>query len=173
MGLDITAYQKITAAPDAAVSPDGEPVDWQSHFWAHPSSIASTEENWPGRSEGVAPGIYRFEKEHRFRAGSYGGYNEWRRWLARVAGWQSVNECWEASPEEQAKRPFGEIINFSDCEGVIGPKVAAKLAKDFADNEKRAEEAATRDDEPWFLESYRDWRKAFEMAADDGAVDFH
>lgn len=165
MGLDITAYRKITPAPDAAVSPDGEPVDWQNHFWAHQSSLDFTEENWPGHSEGVSAGIYTFAEQHKFRAGSYGGYNEWRDWLARVAGWPSAKACWE-SPTPGDK-PFAELIHFADNEGVIGPKVAAKLAKDFAD--KQAEVG----DVGWDAELYAKWRKAFEMAADGGAVDFH
>lgn len=171
MGLDITAYRKITPAPDAPVSADGEPLDWERHFWAHDSSLAFTEENWPGHSGGIKAGVYTFEKALKFRAGSYGGYGDWRRWLSRVAGWRTIAECWEAAPDERQKRPFGELIHFADNEGVIGPTVAAKLAKDFAEHETRAREMSA--DEDWYFQQYLKWREAFEMAADGGAVDFH
>lgn len=169
MGLDITAYRKLTPAPDAARE-DGCMVDWEKHFDAHTASIEFTEENWPGHSAGIQPGMaYSFADKHHFRAGSYGGYGAWRNWLAQVAGWRSAEECWEAPPGQQHAKPFFELIHFADNEGVIGPKVAAKLAKDFADNQKRAEETG----DEWEIAQYRHWRKAFEMAADDGAVEFH
>lgn len=172
MGLDITAYRKITPAPDAPTQ-DGEPVDWENHFWAHPNSIKFTEENWPGHSEGIAPGVYKFADALKFRAGSYGGYNEWRSWLARVAGWSGAEECWRADETEARKRPFFELIHFADNDGVIGSKVAAKLAKDFADNEDKARGQAAGEHGGWYFQQYQKWREAFEMAADGGAVDFH
>lgn len=55
------------------------------------------------------------------------------------------------------------------CEGVIGSSVSAKLAKDFADFQKDADAHEDRN----FREKYAEWRKEFEMAADDGAVSFH
>ena len=61
------------------------------------------------------------------------------------------------------------MINFSDCEGVIGPKTSAKLAKDFAEFQAQAD--AHPDD--WFRDLYTTWRRAFELASDDGAVGFH
>lgn len=57
----------------------------------------------------------------------------------------------------------------SDCEGVIGPEVSAKLVKDFADFDERAKTRGGK----YFYALYCDWRKAFEMAADGGAVSFH
>lgn len=170
MGLDITAYRKLVPAPNAARDTDGYPKDGKTHFLAHPLSVAFTEENWPGQSAGVVPDMaYTFADSFGFRAGSYGGYNAWRDWLARVAGWAGAKECWKS--KTPSERPFAELINFADNEGVIGPSVAAKLAKDFADNEPRA--VALDDDGLWPIELYRKWRRAFEMAADGGAVDFH
>lgn len=70
--------------------------------------------------------------------------------------------CWQG-----ATGPFSELINFSDCEGVIGPKTAAKLARDFAAFEAQAE--AWGDD---FYDQYLNWEEVFLMAADGGAVAF-
>ena len=76
------------------------------------------------------------------------------------------------NPEKEGL-PFVELINFSDCEGVIGPKVAAKLAKDFADYEDRASAFAAKFKDDFFLALYREWRRAFEWAADGGMVHFN
>jgi hypothetical protein len=54
----------------------------------------------------------------------------------------------------------------------FGPIVSAKLAADFAKNQERADKYETTDAE-WFRLKYADWRKAFETAADGGAVNFH
>lgn len=169
MGLDITAYRKLSPAPGAQLDEDGNPQEWQTHFHAHPSSINFTEENWPGRSAGIETGgVYTFADSLGFRAGSYGGYGDWRRTLARFAGWSKIEDAWD-----KKTGPFIELIDFADNEGVIGPVVAAKLAKDFADNQERADAFAETEEDSWWGEQYAKWREAFEMAADGGAVDFH
>ena len=78
-------------------------------------------------------------------------------------------ELWTLSPDDEAARatPFYELINFSDCEGFIGPKTSAKLAKDFAAWQEKAGERG------WFSEKYAQWRAAFELAANGGVVQFH
>jgi len=168
MGLDITAYRQISKAIDPKME-DGCPVDWQNHFQAHESSIDFTEENWPGRSAGVERGaVYMFAESFGFRAGSYRGYNEWRRWLSDFAEYDDIETAWKTT-----SGPFIELINFADNEGVIGSAVAAKLAKDFADNQERAERFNPGDGRLWWLTQYQNWRKAFEMAPDNGAVEFH
>lgn len=167
MGLDITAYRRLTKAEGVECDEDGEPVDWNRFTRIRQSLIDYTEEHWNGRAEGVEAGVYERDddREFKFRAGSYSGYNAWRDDLARFAGHRTANHVWESHIDG----PFVELIDFSDCEGIIGPVVAAKLAKDFADHQERADKFA----DEWFRQKYADWRKAFEMAADGGAVDFH
>ncbi len=166
MGLDIAAYKKLTKAPDAVLDADGWPVDYNKYWRAHPASIEFAEANWPGRAEGIEPGvIYAFADQFRFRAGSYGGYNAWRDELARFIGRRSAKEFWDSGSPSGS---FSELIDFADNEGVIGPVVAAKLAKDFADNQTRADAFS----DAYWRDRYGDWRKAFTMAADNGAVDF-
>jgi hypothetical protein len=48
---------------------------------------------------------------------------------------------------------------------VIGPKVAAKLAKDFADYEDRASAFAAKSKDDFFLALYREWRRALELVS--------
>jgi hypothetical protein len=70
---------------------------------------------------------------------------------------------------EVTEGPFRELLCFSDCDGVIGAQVAAKLARDFAEWDERAKALG----DSWFYEKYTEWQRCFEMAADDGAVSFH
>lgn len=159
MGLDITAYRNLTKIATPILDGDGNPVN-QEEWRAHPESIAWAEEHFPGRSEGIEPGaVYRFAKRLGFRAGSYTGYNKWRSWLAAAVD----------HAKGDAAGPFAELIEFADNEGVIGPVVAAKLARDFAEHQAAVAEVA----DDWQMDLYRLWRQAFEMAAENGAVDFH
>ena len=153
MGLDITAYSDITLVDEAE---DGE--EGVAFLYAN--------RDFPNHNEGIE-GYYRYGSEYDFRAGSYSGYNEWRRQLARLAGYASDRAVWE---QPDLEGPFVELINFSDCEGVIGPKLCAKLAKDFADFQDAADSV---EDGLFFTELFNHWRTAFEIGADGGAVQFH
>lgn len=165
MGLDITAHAKIALAPDAKIE-DGEPVAYEV-FWIA-KQVEGTERDFPGRTEGLVHGACytKGERSMDFRAGAYSSYNRWREWLARLAGYE-VEELFDRLP---AEGPFVELINFTDCDGVIGPTCAGKLAKDFATYQTQAE---TSKSPPGYLEFYNKMRAAFELAADGGAVRFH
>jgi hypothetical protein len=145
MGLDISAYSRV-------VPITGEMMD----AWRHPEVYVNPD--FKERADGLENGIYRRlegSKEHNFRAGSYSGYNWWRDELANMA------------------RPpaFEELVNFSDCEGTIGHLTSAKLAADFAAHQEKAD--ARRDDGTMFYQKYCDWRKACEIASDNGFLSFH
>lgn len=128
MGLDITSYRKLIPAPDAPRE-DGYVVDWEKFVDLDQSSLNWTEEHWPGHSDGIKAGAYTFAEKYPFRAGSYGGYNSWRRWLARVAGWEDIEECWNSS--DQQSKPFGELLNFADNEGVNRPEGRRQTRQGF------------------------------------------
>lgn len=164
MGLDITAYSKLSkAGADIALDEFGEPEDEDGFV----QPFANT--HYPERLEGLEDGaFYAFDHSMRFRAGSYGTYGSWRNTLARLAGFTSSQQAWDADGGA-----FWELIAFSDCEGDIGPVVSAKLAKDFADFEERARFFNSGDDDNWFYQKYTDWKNAFELAADGGMVSFH
>jgi hypothetical protein len=170
MGLDVTSYSRLTPAPHAELESDGAPVNWRIFWRLRPEDISNTEHLWPGRTEGIAPpGVYSANDRLTFRAGSYSGFNEWRDTLAKCAGYPSARAVWE-TPDQFSGQPFVELLNFSDCEGVIGPVVAAKLAADFAAADARITLAMPG---MWFLQLYAYWRLAFMLAADGGAVEFH
>lgn len=161
MGLDITAYRKLTAA-------DGE-ADWEITIRLD----AFAELHFPGRMVGVTPGVYTFAERLDFRAGSYSGYNDWRNWLASLAGFGTARALWDTIARDASfTGPFVELINFADNEGVLGPVVSAKLARDFAEFQSRVDALST-DTHGFYVGRYEMWRKAFEIASDHGAVDFH
>jgi hypothetical protein len=124
---------------------------------------------------GMEPGLYECtaaSEHHEFRAGSYSYYNAWRENLCRLALDVEPDCVWE-QPELYDGRPFFELINFSDADGRIGCELAEKLAEDFRDFAAEAEEFAARlDDEESFIQNYRDFAQAFELAARGGALEF-
>lgn len=113
---------------------------------------------------------------HGFRAGSYSGYNWWRKQLSVLAHDVEPEEIWDGELEDGAA--FVELIDFPDNEGAIGPKTSAKLAADFAVHAEAIENKARETIEDageldYFLESYGEWKTAFELAMHDGFVVFH
>lgn len=175
MGLDITWYSNVVKAlPGEGEDKDGD-ADWEAGW-----DRVFHNDSFPGRAEGLEDrALYKCSGESDgFIAGSYSGYNFWRRELAKMAGYEPVPYSHFGEPEEPrhdagawaaTEGPFWELINFSDCEGVIGPIVSAKLAKDFSDFQEKADEVPVQ----WFQETYANFRKAFEGAAQNGYVSFH
>lgn len=174
MGLDVTGYSKLIERPDAERDEDGELIDYENleEFYEN--------KDFPGRYEGLKRGMaYEIaddgDAEH--VGMGYGSYSAWRDELAKLAGYESLPykgyggrvesshcaPCWRG-----ALGPFAEQINFSDCDGTIGPVVAAKLAKDYADFDEKASLC-----DEYFYERYKLFRRIFELAADGGAVRFH
>lgn len=161
MGLDITAYSELQKAKDVPLDEDDNPVEWMKYFRNHRICL----KEYPQHAAGLEPdATYSFAKQISFKAGSYSGYNDWRNELADLAGYGSAKQLWD----NPRPGPFSELINFSDCEGVIGPVLAGKLAKDFNDFRAKAEERGS-----WFWGLYLQWYAAFRLATNNGAVEFH
>lgn len=173
MGLDIRAFRGLTRTGDL----DFEALDTIALSW---------NDDFPGRADDVPPANYTAEDSFGFRAGSYGGYTAWREQLAKLAGYPAVDHdfgfrggiedirpshaaaAWDLDGPLVEAFPFWALVNFSDCEGTIGTAVSAKLAADFAAYQEKADAHP----EEYFRHLYGEWRKAFEMAADRGAVRF-
>jgi hypothetical protein len=114
MGLDIVAYRglkKVEAEENIQVAHD--------QF---------------GYSSDLEKGWYDCDSSFHFRAGSYSGYNTWRRALCQAIHGVSDTQFWKKA-ENFIGQPFYELINFSDCEGQIGPKISEKLYQDFTNPE--------------------------------------
>jgi hypothetical protein len=189
MGLDISAYSK---AAGNYLGPAEQFSDEQrEELYADDNVVRVYSANgFEARLDGYAEGFYRADPSgdsYGFRAGSYSGYNWWRRHLCRMAVEEEPEDVW-GDAEEFEGSPFVELINFSDCEGAIGPRTSRKLADDFkkyaeqarayveaqqaANNPNRGAEGADEPANEWWLEAYGDWQRAFELAADDGFVWF-
>jgi hypothetical protein len=159
MGLDIRVWKNTKLKSDAD---DGDVGD--DEFFV------SSDNTTPATLGGERTGIYTGDRAFGFRAGSYSTYNEFRAVLSRLGLGVVPEAVWE-NPEEFEGQPFIEMINFSDCEGFIGPKTAKKLAADFERfNDKFTDK---HDSERWLVEIYRDFAEAFKEAAEsDGWVQY-
>jgi hypothetical protein len=171
MGLDITAYSRL--------EPAGKHTDnWcqdENHVQAYaydtfPQSfrgipvLATEPINGTGFIWGGCYAHTDDTETHQFRAGSYGGYNQWRADLQE-----------QFNPGTDPDGPFYELIYFADNEGCIGPDAAKDLLADFREhaeqyNPGHESEGVWRER---CFEKYRDWTRAFELAADGGLVYFH
>jgi|APSaa5957512622_1039677.scaffolds.fasta_scaffold71491_2 hypothetical protein len=184
MGLDIHVYPEVNF--DERVSQEEGEENWglYTYLYAHTG--------YPDRHEGIETGYYSKGDEGDdwgFRAGSYSGYSAWRRWLCTLVYGMDIEKFWDEAKEG----PFWELLNFSDCEGFIGPKTSAKLAGDFEDlffalsagslehlcSALEGKEApmdlpgrGEASSDPWLMEVAKEWHKAFRDAAHTGVVRF-
>jgi hypothetical protein len=186
MGLDIGAYSKVVGnylGPSKQFTDEQRERLYEEDRVLNVYSVSGFEE----RLDGYAEGLYRCQGESLgFRAGSYSGYNWWRRHLSLMALGVEPEDVW-ADPQEYAGEPFVELINYSDCDGCIGPRTSRKLARDFRRHAGRAAAYFQKNgpNNPnlldrqsddfvyaWWLESYDEWQRAFELASDKGFVRF-
>ena len=191
MGLDISVISEIV--------PIDIPEDlelWSNAYyeWEEKQDFDGSVWNFrpntyfPEQSEGLPDGLgYGTGEDYGFRAGSYGGYGEWRDLLARVALDMGVQGVWNKIDDggNYSEIPFSEQLNFSDADGVIGPVVSKKLYNDYVSYEKDIMKKLDRyylkfedfeiDGETyeWFKQKYKDWKEAFRVASNNGAVIFH
>ena len=158
MGLDIVAFKGLTKT-------DAEENIHVSH-------------DAFGYNNDLETGWYDSEDSFHFRAGSYSSYNGWRRALCEAFNGMTDIEFWKDS-DSLLDAPFYELINFSDCEGQIGPKVSEKLYQEFEnpENEKKFEEYCEKKfgNEPgivkeFYMANWQDFKKAFEAARHNGLV---
>ncbi len=166
MALQVTAYQKLVELDDCERGSDGRPLD-ESVFFAHPDIVEFVEGTWRGYTKGIRPGAaYGYRSRMTVKQPNSIYFNQWRRLLLRMVASNPYE--WEGKPQ-----PFGELTNFADRDGIFGPEIARKLAKDFADWQYHADVFATHlgDEGEFWHRRYKEWRKVFEMAADGGAVE--
>lgn len=175
MGLDISVYTDAKPLEEQPVKDaDGY---WSDSVWDLDGAVYANGNN--ERSlRGLLPETwYSAKYSHGFRAGSYSGYNRFREDLCRAALGVEPREVW-SSPAAYEEKPFYELINFSDCEGTIGPEAAADLYRDFEDQEAAVLAAAAaaleEQDLEWFAGLYAEWKNAFRVASEGhGLVEFH
>jgi hypothetical protein len=177
MGLDISAYNNIKFVSELPYIPDSEDeIDWDSVD--DDLIVLHQNESFPTHCSDLKDGVYGGNEVHSFRAGSYSGYSLFRDFLScTFLGIPSMEQYFH--PTEIKNKPFYELVDFTDCDGVIGTELSAKLYKDFVDNEaeflvKLSDNFRKTDWEfKGFKRVYLDFKQAFELASNNGFVKFH
>jgi len=119
MGLDIYALRNPTFIKAEAESDD----DWDL------GTYICNDPAFKDRADGRPEGIYAGELK-RHRGWSYGGYNRLRAIICRAAFGVEPKAFWPEA-HRYAQGDHGGIVplvNFSDCEGAIGPVTSATIA---------------------------------------------
>jgi hypothetical protein len=161
MGLDIFAVEKARKVSDE-FNRDFETLDIEGEV------VRVMVNNSFDAHNHLTDGIYSYEgKSMNFSAGSYGTYNGFRSSLSMLVHKVTANIIWQ-NPEIYKDSAFYELINFSDCEGVIGPDTASKLLSDF----KKYRDEFMIEHDVWDGETYDFWIKALELASNDGMLIF-
>lgn len=152
MGLNVTAYASILKIEDK------EAVNVHEY-----STYLYPNEDFPKVADTIIEGNYTFADFFCFNAGSYSGYDYWRSQLKEI----SKNIKIETEKYTLKYPLFVELINFSDCEGVIGAQTSLKLYGDFLMCQNFA---STLDER--FYAFYLKWMRAFELASKNGCIKF-
>lgn len=156
MGLNITAYSNIKKEVNRENMDLDECYEnnW-TYFYIH------TDKDCYQHIDIDSEYAYSYDDSVKMRAGSYGGYNSWRNLLREFSKTLPV--------DADGYYAFYELINYSDCEGVIGTMCSTKLYKDFSDYEEQANLYF----QDYDLTKYMEWKTMFEFASNNGAVMFH
>lgn len=185
MGLDISAYSKLIRSSDQSDEGGYECI----RIWRDSFGYCELEE---GHWESTPASRY-----HSFRAGSYSSYNQFRDDLCRAIHGVTSDHVYE-NLEEYDGAQFIGLINFSDCDGMIGPAVSGILYQEFKENRGRfirnisdypdfsketLDPVAFETEFPiefslspnhieYYIGLYDDFMLAFEIASDGGVVQF-
>lgn len=164
MGLDIIAYSRLKKNEYLSNKKDEDKdyIDDDCLLIMSPR-LAEIEKAFPGRTEPLKYNgdVYDCENYEWINISSYSTYG-WFRWA--LEAFSENRDC------------FNELIDFSDCEGIIGSIVSKKLYEDFSSNAESFEQWVHLKfdayDSELLLQMYRKFESAFEIAKDGGAVEF-
>ena len=171
MSLQIYAYAGLVLQPGPRHEPHADTPDGMLWALVNP--------DFPGRADDLLSGrLYSYQRRVNVLDMSYGGYNDFREWLAKVAGYPRANHPnksqlrHDAGAWAKSSGPLWELISFADNEGCIGNAVCKKLAADFAQVQPLAD--ADRATESFFFKrTYNIMRLGVELAAaNNGCLEF-
>lgn len=175
MGLDITAYSKLQVLTPKEIKASersiGVRVDFGEEVITLSDSQIKSPNNW---IRDMSPGTYYQSpetEEYSFGAGSYSGYGTYRKMLAECFLGVTPEGVWKNESVYKGQ-PFFEQVNFSDCDGFIGPEVSAKLHEDYnaGRNEWYDYLVESGEEVEYYMPRYDNWTKAFKVASDEGFV---
>lgn len=163
MGLDIIAYSELKKNEYLSTMSEEDREDLDINCLIMSPVLTEIDEAFPGRAEPLKYNgdIYTCGSYKEYGIGSYGTYGWFRRALETFS---ENRDC------------FNELIDFSDCEGVIGSVVSEKLYEDFSSNAESFEQWVYQKysvvEGELLLRMYYKFESAFEIAKDGGAVEF-
>lgn len=179
MGLDVTAYSNIKPLRPYR---DGD-IDYDAGerhvftFSAFPHAAAGLVDatvQSPTHDDLVADYVYDVNggEAHSWSCRAYSHYNRFRASLATFVGYEP-EDAWD-DPEGFSDRPFFELVDFSDCDGCIGPVASRALLEDFTAH-RDAYRALYYDagDGYSFASLYEEFIEGLRLAADNGILRFH
>lgn len=172
MGLDVSCYGTATLVhatehPRALSGP--KPTRSEECFDTFTTPYVNPD--FPDHADGIpVDSCWETERRDLHIHHSYGGYNVYREWLCYGALGVLPEVVWK-DPDAWRGKPFFEQINFSDCEGVIGPNTAAKLAKDYREQREHMM-AFFADPDRVFAAGYGDWQQHLPEKYDEWAAGF-
>ena len=186
MGLDIRGYSKvklIEGSDDEAIECKYEWADGLSGGSWDVCTIPYLNEDFPKHSEGLVSGVYTYYSCEDGGRRSYSGWSNFREVLAKNVGYEPITpdevpDDWdEYTKQSFLLRPYQsrvfnveegtlfELINFSDCEGVINTTVCKKIYSDLQLVDHL--ELELRDQELLYK-----LLEAFKLGSDEGFVTF-
>ena len=164
MGLDIIAYSKLIKNKYLSSMSEEEKEELDGDCIIMSTLLTEIDEAFPGRTEPLKYNgdVYDCEDCSHISIGSYGTYGWFR---MALEAFSENRDC------------FNELIDFSDCEGVIGSVVSEKLYEDFSSNAESFEQWVYQKcylvaEGELLLRMYYKFESAFKIAKDGGAVRF-
>lgn len=154
MGLAVIAYCDVTPWDELSESArDGRSAEEDGVRFRNDPAFAD-------RLAPLEEGYYQATELRREYIGSYHYYGEWRTWLSQTF-----------------PSAFEELVDFSDCDGSLGPDAVHSLYVDFEEWNEQVRDIAERtipdaDDATSYIETYRQFRRCFLLADPDGVVEF-
>lgn len=173
MGLDIIAYKKLRRDDKASNLPiNTKNVLWTEHrnYLYMGSNLAYIEKAFPNMAKPFSynDDVYKYDECEMYAIGSYSTYGWFRR---------SLNDYMQTlTVEFPLSRVFKLLINYSDCEGIIGTYACKILFESFSVFRNGFDVWALSSMQPtdyqYAMETYNKFKDAFEFASDGGAVEF-
>jgi hypothetical protein len=159
MGLDIRTLMR----PRFAATLRDETGEWRDEpmegdRYAH---AITTNIDFPAHLDGRREGWYFGDDGESFPAGSYSGYNRVRADICRLALNVNPDQVWN-DPERYRDEPIYPLINFTDCDGAVGPDTSRRLADALDALAPRFAEMGNE----WSEQVAEHFRVAFRQAAD-------
>ena len=168
MGLDLSAYREAKIIKEVY-------YDIGSDCWRNSNDytvVEYTEEiranpHFPMRAPSIIDrALIEFLPNNGISCyvGSYSSYSSWRYEIAKLFNNHTKEMYWL----DVKNAPFNELLNFSDCEGLIMGDYLNKIQQDFSKYFTLAESSLSSYD----FEQYCKIKEIFDFAAPNGMVEF-